>query len=456
MFSETVYHGTISALLTIFCLGLMVTTTSVALGVPVEPAAEEEPLSVILMIGDGMGYEHVKLARWVELGRTGHLRMERYDFTASVLTHSASADITDSAAAGTALATGVKTINGRISKDPSGANLETILEIAEGYDKSTGVVSTCFVQHATPATFYAHVQSRSSYGEITRQAVEEVDVEVILGGGSEYFSPSQLTAMEDSGYSVVTNRSHMLSTSSSKILGLFSESHMPYEQDRDFEQTPSLGEMTEKSIDVLSQDPDGFFLMVEGGRIDHAGHDNDKVNDALDTIAFDEAVGVAIDYVQSHSNTILMVTADHECGGLTVMSENLSDTVPDASMTASENRSLRVERATNVTVSWISDYHTAVPVPLYCFGEAFENLPANYTIDNTDVFDLMNDYYTGTPLSITNVTTSTTSSTTTTSTETTTTSTNPPSDLIPPVLFISIVLIAVTIVVIIVVLRKPR
>jgi len=444
-------------LLAIFCLGLIVTTTSAAVGVPMKPAAEEEPLSVILMIGDGMGYEHVKLARWVEAGSNGRLRMERYDFTASVLTHSASADITDSAAAGTALATGVKTINGRISKKPFGANLETILEIAEGYDKSTGVVSTCFVQHATPAGFYAHVQSRSSYSEITRQAVEEADVEVILGGGSEHFSSSQLTTMESSGYSVVTNRSQLLSTSSSKILGLFSESHMPYEQDRDFEQTPSLAEMTEKSIDVLSQDLDGFFLMIEGGRIDHAGHDNDKVDDTLDTIAFDEAVGVAIDYIQSHSNTVLMVTADHECGGLTVMSENLSDTLPDSSMTASENRSLRVERAANVTVSWSSDYHTATPVPLYCFGDAFDNLPANYTIDNTDVFDLMNDYYTGIPLSITNVTASTTiSSTTTTTTETTTASGTPAPYLFQPALIVAIVIIPVAAIAVVLIVRKYR
>lgn len=317
------------------------------------------------------------------------------------------------------------------------------------------MVSTCFVQHATPAGFYAHVLSRSSYSEITQQAIGS-DVEVILGGGSEHFSSSQLTTMEDSGYSVVTNRSQMLSASSSKILGLFSESHMPYEQDRNFEQTPSLAEMTEKSIDVLSQDSDGFFLMVEGGRIDHAGHDNDKINDALDTIAFDEAVGVAIDYVRSHSNTILMVTADHECGGLTVMSENLSDTVPDASMTASENRSLRVERATNVTVSWSSDYHTAAPVPLYCFGDAFNDLPANYTIDNTDVFDLMNDYYAGTPLSITNFTTSTTSSTTTTSTETTTGPSTPPPFTPQPTLIIAIVLIPVAVIVVILILRKYR
>ncbi|TFG04458.1 hypothetical protein EU538_12300 [Candidatus Thorarchaeota archaeon] len=462
MFSRVSSRQSTSVLLvTLFYIGLMATMPSLGASISSEPALEEEPLSVILMIGDGMGYEHVKLARWVEVGKNGTLRMENYDFTASVLTHSANQEITDSAAAGTALATGFKTNNAMISVDPSEEPLETILEIAEEQNKSTGVVSTCFVQHATPASFYAHVVSRSSYSEIARQAVEEVDVDVILGGGDSYFSSSQLTTMQSRGYSLVTNRSQLLSVPSGKVLGLFSDSYMDYEQDRDFTLTPSLAEMTGKSLDLLSDDPDGFFLMVEGGRIDHAGHDNDPVDDALDTIAFDEAVGVAMDYVGSHSNTILLVTADHETGGLTVISEDMNDSLPDASMTENENRSLRVARVENVTVSWSTDYHTSTPVPLFCFGEAFEGLPENYTIDNTDVFRLMDDYYSGAELSMTNVTTSTTttttstSTTTTTTTSTTTTTTAVPS-VVPPVMLAIVVVIAVLLVVAIFAVRRYR
>ncbi len=443
-------------LVTMFCVGLLATISSLTIAVPLESDIEEEPLSVILMVGDGMGYEHVRLARWIEVGRNGTLQMERYDFTASVLTHSEDQEITDSAAAATALATGFKTNNGLLSMNPGGETLETILEIAHGLNKSTGVVSTCFVQHATPAGFYAHVQSRSSYSEISRQLVEETSVDIILGGGTSYFTGSQLTTMEGNGYSIVTNRSQLLSVASGKILGLFSDSYMDYEKNRDFSETPSLAEMTEKSIDVLSQDSDGFFLMVEGGRIDHAGHDNHKVNDALDTIAFDEAVGVAIEHVKSNANTILLVTADHETGGLAVISETLNGALPDSSMDESGNRSLRIERANNITVSWSSDYHTAVPVPLYGFGSTLQSLPDNYTIDNTEIFYLMADYFTGNPLSITNVTTTTTTSTITTTTTTTTASSTPSFHSIPPVVLISVVVVPVIVVLVILAMRKYR
>ncbi|TFF95671.1 alkaline phosphatase [Candidatus Thorarchaeota archaeon] len=455
MFSRVSSWSTTSLLLiAVFCIGLVATTPYHVLAVQIEPATEEDPLSVILMIGDGMGYEHVKLARWVEVGRNGMLRMERYDFAASVLTHSLNEQITDSAAAATALATGNKTNNSMLSVSPSGERLETILEIAEEREKATGVVSTCFVQHATPAGFYAHVENRGHYYEIARQAVEEASVDVIMGGGTRYFNSSQLITMEGAGYDIVTNRSQLLSTTSTRILGLFADSHMDFERDRDYEETPSLAEMTDKSIDVLSQDSDGFFLMVEGGRIDHAGHDNDKVDDALDTIAFDNAVGVAIDYIRSHPNTILLVTADHECGGLTVMNGTLNDTLPNSSMDEDGNRSLRIERVNNITVSWSSDYHTAAPVPLYCFGDVFASLPANHTIDNTDMFHLMDDYYAGEQLSIINVTTSTTTTTTTTTETTTAIDTTPPA--ISPIVLAALVLIPVLVIAVIFLVRRYR
>jgi alkaline phosphatase len=367
-------------------------------------ASDEEGLSIILMIGDGMGFEHVNISRLVEKGLNGHLTLEQLEFNCSVMTYSANAEVTDSAASATAIATGFKTNNGMLAMNPSEESLTTILEIANSKGKSTGLVTTTFIQHATPAAFMTHVESRNSYSEISRQIVEEADVDVLLGGGTSYFSSSQLDAMETNDYEIVENRTALLDANSGKLLGLFSGGYMDYERDRDFELTPSLAEMTNKSIEILSQNPDGFFLMVEGGRIDHAGHDNNEVNVALDTIAFDYSVDVALQYVQSHEDTILIVTADHETGGLSVLNSNLNETLPSAAFSEERNRELRIARANNVSVSWSTGSHTDTPVPLYAYGKAFENQTSGYVIDNIDIFDIMNSYYAGEEIILTNYT----------------------------------------------------
>lgn len=387
--------------------------------------AQEDGLSIILMIGDGMGYEHVKLGRLVEVGEDSDLVMEQSPLNISVTTHSANANITDSAAAGTAIATGIKTNNGMISVNPSGETLDTILEIAQTLGKSTGLVSTCYIQHATPATFMTHVASRSNLSVISRQIVEEANVDILLGGGKAYFSEAQLDEMEANSYAIVENSTQLASVSSGKVLGLFSAGHMPYEQDRNYSIVPSLAAMTIKSLEILSQDSDGFFLMVEGGRIDHAGHANDKIDAALDTIAFDEAVEVALDYVQGHSNTILIITADHECGGLLVLSDTLNDDLPSHWNTEEQNRMLRIARANNVTATWSTDYHTADDVPLYYYGIESDFLTNNSVIDNIEIFDLMQSYYLGQSSTTTTTTIATTTTTTTISDNTTPISSGP-------------------------------
>lgn len=378
--------------------------------------AADEPLNVILMIGDGMGFEHVELARLVEEGEAGSLVMQQLTWNASVTTHPANVAVTDSAAAGTAIATGTKTINGVVALNPALQPLETILEFAQTLNKSTGVVSTCRLVDATPASFMTHVDNRNDQDEIARQIVEEAEVDVLLGGGLDYFSSSQLSTMESNGYTIVYNRTSMLDVTSGRIFGLFAGVHMDYELDRNYVTTPSLAEMTNKSIELLSQDTDGFFLMVEAGRIDLAAHSRDKARNALDTIAFDKAVQIALDYVEVHTNTILIVTADHETMGLVVTSSNLNTELPSTLSIESEKRLLRAERANNVTVDWTAEYHTDTPVPIYCYGSAFSDLPVDIAIDNTNIYSLMKDYYLGNPLSVVPVTTpATTTPTTTTS-----------------------------------------
>jgi alkaline phosphatase len=389
------------------------------------PAADE-PLNVILMIGDGMGYEHVELAKLVEVGENGSLTMQQLTWNASVTTHCYDNPITDSGAAATAIATGEKTRKNYVGVDISGQPLETILEYAQTLNKSTGLVSKCRIVDATPAGFATHVASRYEYAEIASQLVES-DIDVLLGGGLDFFSSSQISTMESNGYTVVYDRTSMLDVTSGRIFGLFADVHMDYELDRDHIEDPSIGEMTNKSLELLTQDPDGFFLMVEAGRIDLAAHDEDKVRNALETIEFDEAIQVALDYVEANNNTILIVTADHETEGLVVLSHDLNSTLPGSLATHNEKELLRIERVNNVTVDWTANYHTATPVPLYCYGSVFDGLPLDITIDNTNIYHLMKDYYDGNPLGVTPVDppTTTTSTTTTTSSPT---PTPPPSD----------------------------
>lgn len=385
--------------------------------------ASEEPLSIILMIGDGMGFEHVELARLVEVGEFGSLNMHDSDWNASATTHSANAAVTDSAAAGTAIATGTKTNNGYLGINPSLVPLETILEYAQTLNKSTGVVSTCRIVDATPASFMTHTDSRYNLDEIARQIVEESNVDVLLGGGLDYFDSNQISTMISNGYSVVYNQSELADVTSGRVFGLFAGYHMDYEYDRNYTLQPSIAEMTNKSIELLSQDADGFFLIVEGGKIDLAAHDEDRVRNALETIAFDKAVDVALDYVKNHNNTILIVTADHETEGLVVLSHNLNSELPEALLTEEDKRTLRAERANNVTIDWTAGYHTDAHVPVFAIGAAFSDMPEDLIIDNTDIYDLMKDFYLGNPLNeteltITTITTTGSTTTTTTSSET--------------------------------------
>ena len=380
-------------LLSILLVSLILTPT-----VQYSQAAEAEypePLSVILMIGDGMGYEHVKIAKWVEVGKNANLTMETLPYSYSVTTHSADAQITDSAAAATAYATGVKTNNNWVSIAPNGTELQTILEMAQINGKSTGVITTTTIQHATPAAFMTHVESRGDSSIITQQIIESAGVDVLMGGGSAFFSEYQIEFMVANGYSLAEDKSTLEGITSGKVLGLFSEGQMYYEQERDINLTPSIWEMTNKSLEILSQDPDGFFLMVEGGRIDHGGHDNSKVDVVLEAIAFDNAIEVALSYVENHSNTILIVTADHETGGLMITGDSLNGELPSDDNTEMENRAIRITRANNIEVTWSADYHTDSNVPLFIYGDVFEDYSIDDVIDNIQVFHIMDDYFSG-------------------------------------------------------------
>lgn len=356
---------------------------------------ETNNLNIILMIGDGMGFEHVKLGRWVEKGLTANFTMENLPLKLNVSTDNIDGETTDSAAAATAMATGQKVQNEYIAMDENETILTTILEIAQEMGKATGVVTTTNLQHATPAGFMTHVTSRYLTEEISRQIIEEANVDVLLGGGNSYFTTDQYLTMELNDYTIVRNKTALVSAPLGKILGVFAEGHLPYEQERNLSTTPSLAQMTKKAIEILDQSSTGFFLMVEGGRIDHGGHANNQVNVALETIAFAKAVRETIDYVQVHENTILIVTSDHETGGLMVQSEELDSTMPQFGFTEEQNRTIQITRTNQIIVDWSTTSHTSTPVPLFGYGKVFANLENNILIENTEIFNIMNDYFTG-------------------------------------------------------------
>lgn len=294
-----------------------------------------EAKNVIVMIPDGMNIESLTTARWL---REGNQMALDEMATGLVRTNNANTPIADSAPAGTAMATGIKSDSPYVGSYPSevgmpGApNFEAwrakmpianVLEGAKTLGKSTGIVSTSNVQHATPADFSAHHPDRNNYEALGEQQVYQ-NMDVVLGAGRKYLSKDYRADGEDligelkaSGYSYITKRDELLNTNATKLWGLFSDKSLAYDLDRDPAVEPSLAEMTQKALDILSKNDKGFFLMVEGSEIDWAAHANDPVAIVSDIHAFDDAVKVVKDFADQQGDTVVVIAADHGTGGMT-------------------------------------------------------------------------------------------------------------------------------------------
>lgn len=307
-------------------------------------ADNQAPLAknVIILIPDGMSVEGTTLARWYKGGTPLAL-----DEMASglVRTHSADAAIADSAPAGTAFATGHKSHTGFVGVLPDKADMPgvdpvtpgeerrpvaNLLESAKLAGKSTGIISTSEVMHATPAAFSAHYPDRSNYDALSKQQVYN-GVDVVLGGGSKYFTPEGRTDNEDLlkviqqlGYDYVTTADELKASTSNKLWGLFAPAALAYEMDRDSSKEPSLADMTSKAIEVLSRNEEGFFLMVEGSKVDWAAHANDPIGIISDVLSFDDAVKAALDFAKKDQNTVVIAATDHGNGGITIGSTDTS------------------------------------------------------------------------------------------------------------------------------------
>ena len=352
----------------------------------------EHPKSIILFIGDGMGPEQRRAAQWYSVGMSGTLKMDELDYSGAAITASANSTITDSAAAATAISTGIKTNNGVVGMDPSLNSLVTILEIAKSKGMSTGLVTTTQISHATPAAFASHVESRIMMTEIARQLLL-TKVDVLLGGGEDEFLPASevgqypevgertdnrnlITEAIADGYIYVSNEADLSVidvNNVDKLIGLFADEGMV----RPF--SPTLLSMTDIAIKILKKNPKGFFLMVEGGQIDWAGHANDALNNMQDTLGFDEAVAIGADYLSENKNTLVIVTADHETGGMSV---SLA-----ATGASDEDGPFYMPDMTSFFINWSTNVHTSVNVPVTASGPLADALIGTY--ENTSIYDVM-------------------------------------------------------------------
>jgi len=290
---------------------------------------------VILFIGDGMGINQVRSAAiYSQKVLNKPLAIDSIANRGTTTTYSANSEVTDSAAAATALYSGHKVNNGAINVLPNGSPVFSIAHAAKQAGLSVGVLTTTRLTHATPAGAYGRVQHRDEENLLAEQLVE-FEPEVAMGGGIRHFIPQDadgskrkddknlIEVMQGKGYNYAGSSSDLKAidpAGTSKLVGLFAMSHMAYELDRqhvpDLGKQPDLAEMTKVALSILERNPHGFFLVVEGGRIDHACHSHDIKASIYDTLAFDEAVKTGLEFQKKHPDVLVLVTADHETGGM--------------------------------------------------------------------------------------------------------------------------------------------
>jgi len=313
-------------------------------------SAQKNPKNVIFLIGDGMGLAQI-YAGMVANGNS--LQLERCTYSGFSKTYSSNNFTTDSGAGGTALACGVKTKNGMIGMSPDSVSVPSILELSEKNKLSTGIVVACSVTHATPASFIAHQVNRDMNEEIATDYLK-TDIDVFIGGGRKYFEDrtdgrnltSELKAKD---YQIAYNLNDVKAVKSGKLAGLLYEDQNPGMPERG----TMLPDATITAIDILSNNKKGFFLMVEGSQIDWAGHDNNSVQMIKEVLDFDQTIGKVLDFAKKDGNTLVIITADHETGGMSILNGKFSSDKMNA-LFSTKN-------------------HSGVPVPVFAFGPGAEN-----------------------------------------------------------------------------------
>jgi alkaline phosphatase len=324
-----------------------------------------KPRNIILMIGDGMGTTQAYSGYTLNHGQ---LSLFSFPYTGFSKTYSANDYITDSGAGGTALSTGHKTYNGAIGVDNDSVPVKTILEYAEDNGLATGLVSTSSITHATPASFIAHEKWRDNYEGIALDFLD-TDIDVFIGGGIRNFTKradkaNLVSRLRENGYLVSFSMDTIRNVTSGKLAGLTALEHNPPVMNGRGDMLPAS---TRTAINILSKNKKGFFLMVEGSMIDWGGHSNNAEYLSTEMVDFDHAIAQALEFAKQDGHTLIIVTADHETGGLSLVGGNDAEG--------------KIEAKFNTTD------HTGVMVPVFAYGPGADLFTG--VQENTDIFDKM-------------------------------------------------------------------
>jgi alkaline phosphatase len=350
----------------VFCFLILFATTTFSQQDTAVRWPAEHAKNIILMIGDGMGVAQIYAGL---TANKGSLNLERFHFIGFSKTNSSSNYITESAAGATAIATGVKTHNHAIGVDSSDKPMPTILEIAEKNGLSTGLIATTSITDATPAAFTAHVPDREQQDDIALGFLQS-GVDIFIGGGKSHFTHRKdghdlTTDLQKQGFKILNDINDIVATTDGKIAGFVSD--RPWSEGRG----DQLKKASLAAVNILNKNSKGFFLMIEGSQIDDGGHENNIRHLTDEMIDFDQTIGAVLDFAARDGQTLVIVTADHETGGLTLTGGDL--------------------RTGQVEAKFSTEDHTSVMVPVFAFGPGAAQFGGIY--HNNTIFDKMMNAY---------------------------------------------------------------
>jgi len=372
--------------------------------------ATEKPQNIILFIGDGMGMSHVQAASLQKalnekkLPIESRLTFENFPVTGYLTTHSETNIVTDSAAAGTALACGVKAKNGMIGKSGDGKDVDSVAVLAKKRGKAVGVVTSVCLDDATPSVFYAHAGSRKETDNILEQAFVSTTYDVLMGGGvmCKGWDDEKLCKKSAESGIFYVNSSNLKTVTpeaaaGKRVFGCFDENNNHFLNSMDKREAgdkePRLFEITRKALQILvsRSGANGFFIMVEGGAIDKYAHSNLSTNVITEVLEFEKTISDTIEFLKEKSlleQTLIVVTADHETGGLVITDK------PDVTKGSTEPKkgkpvdggTINMPEASPFNrfyVNWMVKTHTCSWVPLFATGPESQCFAGRH--DNTDV-----------------------------------------------------------------------
>ena len=320
--------------------------------------------NIILFIGDGMGVSQIFSGMTANKGK---LNLEYLKYIGFAKTQSYGDYVTDSGAAATAMASGIKTYNGAIGVNQDTLKVSNLIELAEAKGLSTGLIATSSVTHATPACFIAHQKSRRMHEAIAMDFLQ-TDIDVVIGGGLKYFArredgQSLIPILKEKGYSIITDETQLTINNENKFYALLNDGSLPKAKER----KNYLTNATKIALNQLDKNKNGFFLMIEGSQIDWGGHENSTEYVVEEMLDLDRAIGAALEFAEQKGQTLIICTADHETGGMALESGSIDDGQIEADFT--------------------SGGHTGVMVPVFSIGPGAIEFIGIY--ENTALFHKM-------------------------------------------------------------------